>query len=115
MIKLEDFFKVCSSKINLELLIHLYLCEENECNVQSLVELTGQKQANISKHFMYLRKLKLVESFKNGANVFYKLNPKFKKTYSKYLDHISLDPDYSKFACECIDWNNVKREIIHNH
>ncbi|EFF41797.1 ArsR/SmtB family transcription factor [Mycoplasmopsis alligatoris] len=108
--ELTKFFKLCSSKVKLLIIVHLYSCDDNECDVQTLVDLFQEKQSNISKHFMDLRKLKVVEKKKDAKRVFYKLTKKFKQQYSAYLDIISLDHCFKDYACFCssIKYENSK-------
>ncbi|TNK81784.1 transcriptional regulator [Mycoplasmopsis pullorum] len=101
--KLEKFFKICSNETNIRLIIHLYSCDKNECNVQTFVELLNKKQANISKHFMELRRLKIVDYVRNGHEIFYKLNDNFRTKFNSYLSLIVQDHCYDKFTCACAD------------
>lgn len=100
--KLNKFFRICSSDIKLKMLIHLYSCTQNDCDVQSFVDLLQQKQSNISKHFMELRSFGVVEWQKVKQKVFYELSPQFKTKYNDYLKLMAQDTTYAKYLCVCL-------------
>lgn len=65
---IADRFKLLSSPTRLEILQHI--CRE-EKTVTSLVELTGFKQANVSKQLSLLDRAGLVRRRVDGNHVFY--------------------------------------------
>lgn len=65
-------FKILSEPVRLQLLNQLQV--EGEMNVQELVEATGQRQANVSKHLGIMRREGLVEHRKEGLHVYYSLD-----------------------------------------
>lgn len=69
--------EICQSLANptrLEILSHL---RDGEKRVSDLVELTGIPQANISQHLTLLRSKGLLDTRREGANIYYHIaNPK---------------------------------------
>ncbi|MEE3928611.1 transcriptional regulator [Mycoplasmopsis ciconiae] len=98
---IQKFFKLMSSEVNFKLIMHLYTCESGECNVQQITQLLEQKQANISKHFIQLRKLKVVDTDKKGLEVFYSLKKSFIQKFKPFLELIAKDHCISKIVCDC--------------
>ncbi|RMF60988.1 MAG: ArsR family transcriptional regulator [Calditrichaeota bacterium] len=64
-------FKVLAEPLRLEIL-NLLMTHE-ELNVMRLVELTGQRQANISKHLTLMAREGILQRRKDGLNVYYKI------------------------------------------
>ncbi|ADE19885.1 ArsR/SmtB family transcription factor [Mycoplasma crocodyli] len=113
--KLNNFFKLCSSDVKLKIMIHLYSCDKNECDVNEFVRLFNEKQANISKHFMDLRKNKVVTTKKTAQNVFYKMSNTFKNQFNDYLHLMSHDHCYKDFSCSCSSiTNNEDQHCVHD-
>lgn len=50
-----------------------YLCDQEECSVKQLVELTNQERTNVSHHLAQLRMCGLVRTRNDGARVLYGL------------------------------------------
>lgn len=65
-------FKVLSEPVRLRLLDALY--RHGEMAVSELVEVTGHRQANVSKHLGLLAEHRLVARRKEGLYVYYRLN-----------------------------------------
>lgn len=69
-----DLCKMLSNPKRLKIIENL---KNHEKTVSELVSNVGAKQANLSQHLAELRKRDLVETRKEGANVYYKIaNPK---------------------------------------
>lgn len=64
-------FKVLGEPLRLELLNQLMV--HGELNVMRLVEITGQRQANISKHLTLMAREGILERRKDGLNVYYRI------------------------------------------
>ncbi|WP_426461510.1 transcriptional regulator [Mycoplasma hafezii] len=92
---------ILSKEVKLKLIIHLYSCVDNECEVNSFVDAFHEKQANISKHLSDLKHLGIVDAHKNGVYAYYYMKPEFKKKYSKLLDEIIALEHLEKFECKC--------------
>lgn len=63
-------FKALSEPLRLQL---LSLLRDGERNVSELIDGTGARQANISKHLAVLRRHGMIESRKDGLNVYYRI------------------------------------------
>ncbi len=70
--KVAQRFKLLSEPVRLELLNQLQL--HGEMAVNELVEATGYRQANVSKHLGLLADEKLVARRKEGLYVYYRIN-----------------------------------------
>lgn len=72
-----DLCKMLSNPKRLKIIENL---KDREKTVSELVSNVGVRQANLSQHLAELRKRDLVETRKEGANVYYKIaNPKIVK------------------------------------
>ncbi len=65
-----DLCKVFTSPVRIEI---LSLLRDGKKTVNELVKLTGLNQPNISQHLHVMREKKIVETEKQGNNVFYSL------------------------------------------
>jgi ArsR family transcriptional regulator len=65
-------FKVLSEPIRLELLNILQ--EGGAMSVQEVVERSGQRQANVSKHLLRMARAGLLERRKEGVHVYYEID-----------------------------------------
>ncbi len=65
-------FKVLSEPVRLQLLNLLQV--EGELSVQEIVEATGLRQANVSKHLNLMAREGLLARRKEGLNVYYSIN-----------------------------------------
>lgn len=64
-------FKILSEPVRLELLDTLQL--NGELSVQALVDATGHRQANVSKHLNLMAREGVLNRRKEGLNVFYSI------------------------------------------
>ncbi|QKT05492.1 helix-turn-helix transcriptional regulator [Mycoplasma sp. OR1901] len=105
-----------SKDIKRKIILHLYSCHENECDVLTLANKFDSKQANISKHLMNLRNMDIVYAKKEGHNLYYQLVPHFKDKYSEFLQMMYKMDDSQDLECECIyDGHQEANEILkHN-
>ncbi len=65
-------FKLLSETVRLELINQLHI--HGELSVQELVEATGHRQANVSKHLLMMARTGLLGRRKDGLNVFYSIS-----------------------------------------
>lgn len=65
-------FKLLSETVRLELINELY--KNGEMSVQELVDATGHRQANVSKHLLMMARTGLLGRRKEGLNVFYSIS-----------------------------------------
>ena len=68
--QISDYFKVLSEQSRLQVLCAL---KEGEKNVTELMEHTGLKQANVSKHLKILTQAGIVERQPEGVAVYYRI------------------------------------------
>jgi ArsR family transcriptional regulator len=85
---------VCKTLANPKRLEILNLLRDGELNVSELVTRTGLQKANISQHLSVMRSQGILETRREGLNVFYKIsNPKVTKACDLMrevlLQHIS--------------------------
>jgi len=66
-------FKTLSEPIRLQLLDQM-MVNGNEMSVMQLVEGTGQKQANVSKHLTLMAREGILVRRKEGQKVYYQIN-----------------------------------------
>ena len=68
--QVADYFKVLSDQSRLQVLCVL---KDGEKNVTEIVEMTGLKQANVSKHLKILTQAGIVKRQPQGVSVYYQL------------------------------------------
>lgn len=61
-------YKILANSTRLEILNSI---KHRELSVEDLVQITGQRKANVSQHLALLRHAGLVETRKQGLNVYY--------------------------------------------
>ncbi|AKA49890.1 hypothetical protein VO56_01260 [Mycoplasmopsis gallinacea] len=98
---MTDLFALLASPVKFKLIIHFYSCVENECDVQTLVQLFNEKQANISKHLSELKRKGVVDSKKEGLYNYYYLNKEFLDSFNEILKSIYNHPEVAKYSCSC--------------
>lgn len=64
-------FKLLSETVRLELINHLHM--HGEMSVQELVDATGHRQANVSKHLLMMARMGFLGRRKDGLNVYYSI------------------------------------------
>ncbi|RIV16839.1 ArsR/SmtB family transcription factor [Mycoplasmopsis gallopavonis] len=99
--KTTKLLTLLSKEVKLKLIIHLFSCVENECEVNTFVDILREKQANISKHLNDLKREGVVESRKVGVFVYYYMLPSFKNKYGALLEEIIKLEEMQKFECKC--------------
>lgn len=87
-IPLSKIFLFLSSQTKKEIIMHLYICKCKECYVSKVCSILKQKQANISKHIIDLKKANVVHFKKNKQNVQYCLSEEFIYQYYELLEFI---------------------------
>ncbi|QZE12319.1 helix-turn-helix transcriptional regulator [Mycoplasma sp. Ms02] len=119
MQSLTRTLKILGSTVNLRLIVHLYLCSKNECNVQNIADALSLNQSRVSKHFMTLREAGIVETIKDKKEVFYKLSEDFKNEYQDLLDVIvKKECCLKEYYCTCVPWEELKKtthDCDHEH
>ncbi|MBN4083363.1 winged helix-turn-helix transcriptional regulator [Mycoplasma sp. CSL10137] len=112
---LSSLLGLFSKDIKRKIILHLYSCHENECDVLTLANKFNSKQANISKHLMNLRTMEIVYAKKEGHNLYYQLMPDFKEKYSEFLQMMYKMDDSNNLECECIyDGHEEGNELLKN-
>ncbi|WP_036464943.1 metalloregulator ArsR/SmtB family transcription factor [Mycoplasmopsis sturni] len=102
-------FKYLSSDAKLRIIVHLYMCNKAECNVQTLSKILSLKQANLSKHLASLRNANIVKTKTEGIFSYYQLSKTFCSKYHTILDWLVKQPKLEKYACSCNDLH------VHSH
>jgi len=69
--KFAETFKALSCTTRLKIIIGLI--ENNECNVNKMAEGLGIAQPNISQHLTILKNLGLIEGYRKGNQICYKV------------------------------------------
>ncbi len=83
--KTIELMKIMSSSVKAKIILRLLKCKCVKPTVNELCEDFHLKQPNISKHFMDLREKGVVIFEKRGKEIFYTLDPNFKKDNGKIL------------------------------
>ncbi|MBI2310201.1 metalloregulator ArsR/SmtB family transcription factor [Candidatus Collierbacteria bacterium] len=68
-----DYYSALANPKRLEI---VHLLRDQAMPVNQMVEMLGLPQANLSQHLMVLREFHLVETRKEGTNIYYKLSHK---------------------------------------
>ncbi|WP_036451907.1 hypothetical protein [Mycoplasma buteonis] len=98
-----------SKEVKLKLIIHLFSCVDNECEVNTFVDIFNEKQANISKHLSDLKRDKVVGVRKNGVYSYYYMLPSFRQKYANLMQEIINLEHFDKFECKCSTDLEVKK------
>ncbi len=97
--KVATRFKLLSEPIRLQL-INLLMSRGELC-VTELVELTGQTQANVSKHLNLLAREGILERRKDGLKVYYRIaDPSIQQICAVMCDRIKDELDAVQRALE---------------
>lgn len=101
-LNLEDILGFLSKKIKKNIIMHLFTCHENECDVMTIVNVLNAKQSNISKHLNDMKKAQIISASRKGLYSYYYLNDTFVKKFKPLLKSIyQIDLERS-YECECI-------------
>lgn len=76
--KLSEIFKALSNSIRLKIVIGLL--EKSECNVNLMAEKLGISQPNVSQHLTILKNAGIIEGYRKGTQICYKVTNKFVAT-----------------------------------
>jgi len=78
--KLSEIFKALSHPIRLQIVMGLI--QKYECNVSTMVEKLGVPQPTVSQHLNILKSHGVIEGFRNGNQICYKVtNEQVKKIF----------------------------------
>ncbi len=69
--KTAEIFKALSSSTRLKIVVGLI--EKNECNVNKMAEGLGIAQPNVSQHLTVLKNAGIIEGFRKGNQICYKV------------------------------------------
>ncbi|MGZ9756338.1 hypothetical protein ACXYRQ_00350 [Mycoplasma sp. 394] len=104
---LSDVLSILSKNIKRKIILHLFTCHEQECDVLTLAQTLKSKQANISKHLSDLKKKNIIDANKKGLFTYYFLNKKFKKKYFDLLN-TTHTLNTENVDCKCINDGHIK-------
>ncbi len=82
--KILEIFKALSCKARLDIVVGLI--EHQECNVGKMAEKLGIPQPNVSQHLTVLKNAGIIEGFRNGTQICYKVVDDLTKTIINALD-----------------------------
>lgn len=94
---LVEIFKALSNNIRLKIVIGLL--EKSECNVNLMAEKLGISQPNVSQHLTILKNAGIIEGYRKGTQICYKVTNKIVATIIK-----SLCPQ----GATCVNTNDCK-------
>lgn len=83
-----------------KIIIHLYTCFCTSCDVTKLCHILEQKQANVSKHLMDLKRVNMVEFQKIKQHIEYQLTSEFKKECEGILEFLK---NKEEDRCRCYE------------
>lgn len=69
--KIVSIFKALSCETRLKIVMGLI--EKKECNVNLMAEKLGIPQPNVSQHLAVLKNAKVIEGFRNGTQICYRV------------------------------------------
>lgn len=75
MEKIAEIFKALSSTVRLKIV--LGLIEKNECNVNKMTQGLGIPQPNVSQHLTVLKNAGIIEGYRKGNQICYKVVNEF--------------------------------------
>ena len=73
--KMTEIFKALSGTTRLKIVIGLI--EKNECNVNKMAEGLGVAQSNVSQHLSVLKNAGIIEGYRKGNQICYKVVNEF--------------------------------------
>jgi predicted transcriptional regulator len=73
--KTAEIFKALSGTTRLKIVIGLI--EKNECNVNKMAEGLGVAQSNVSQHLSVLKNAGIIEGYRKGNQICYKVVNEF--------------------------------------
>jgi len=79
--KLSEIFKALSHPLRVQIVMGLI--QKHECNVSTMVEKLGVPQPTVSQHLNILKSHGVIEGFRNGNQICYKVvNEQVKKIFA---------------------------------
>lgn len=85
-----EIFKALSCKARLDIVMGLI--KHNECNVGKMAEKLGIPQPNVSQHLSILKNAGIIEGFRKGTQICYKVVDEQTK---KIVDVLDIDCEHS--------------------
>lgn len=79
-----NIFKALSCDTRLKIVIELI--EKNECSVNNLAEELNILQPNVSQHLTILKNAGIIDGFRKGTQIYYKVTDKQTKDIIKILN-----------------------------
>ncbi|WP_033161001.1 helix-turn-helix transcriptional regulator [[Mycoplasma] collis] len=100
---IQKILKILSSKIKLNIIVHLFFCDCNKCNVNYLTQFFKISQPNISANLIYLKNHGIIQNKIEKKERFYFLSETFKKKYGNLIRLIVEENTkyFEKILCEC--------------
>lgn len=87
MEKMADIFKALSGPTRLKIVVGLI--EKNECNVNKMAEGLNIPQPNVSQHLAILKNAGIIEGYRKGNQICYKVVNEFVIKLVKIMEEIS--------------------------
>ena len=81
--RFSEIFKALSHPIRLQIVFGLI--EEKECNVTKMVEHLKMPQPNISQHINILKNAGIIEGYRQGTQICYKLSDDIVEKIVEYI------------------------------
>jgi len=82
--KILGIFKALSCETRLNIVVGLMV--KNECNVNTMAEKLGIPQPNVSQHLAVLKNAGIIEGYRNGTQICYKVVDEQTKNIIKALN-----------------------------
>jgi ArsR family transcriptional regulator len=93
--QLLDHFKALADPVRLRLFV---LCASAECSVSELKEVTGLSQPRVSQHLKQLTEAGLIERFRDGQFVYYRVGTEGKAAVERRRLLALIPPDEVEFT-----------------
>lgn len=79
-----NIFKALACETRLKIV--LGLIEKNECNVNLMAEKLGIAQPNVSQHLAVLKNAGIIEGYRKGTQICYKVTNDLVKKFAKNME-----------------------------
>ena len=84
--QIVSIFKALACETRLKIVMGLLEKKECHCNVNLMAEKLGIPQPNVSQHLSVLKNAKIIEGFRNGTQICYKVTNDFVEEIMKNLE-----------------------------